>query len=594
VSSNLTSIHPPKAPLAFRVGVVGHRPDRLKHADLGMLSSVMRSVLQVIKDAVGDFPNFEPGLYDSPAPVLRAVSPLAEGSDRLFAKAAIDLGFELCCPFPFDEDEYQKDFTPGKALEPDSLAHFDQVQEYARTESALRIFEMDGDPNDRNTAYGACGEVVLNQSDVLVVVWDQVRLGKRGGTEETFDLATKKGVPIVVIDANAPHSWTIYQKANSNALHLRQIVHSLLRLPLADTDEGSWALRRYYRERRPRGKRLFGFTWKLFRAVFGFQRRSIRSRERSAGKKDTPVGTDWIDALATHFANTYRSAFLIAYALAIVAVALAVAPIARGWLIAGAHERESQVAILEALVILMILFLWIRGRRRHWHERWLDYRLGAELFRHLGMTSTLGSERPFPQLAAHLAKYGQPGATWPAWYVRAFERQQGLPNARVDHPYLVARLRALEHFVDEQIEYHEDTGTRYDNIEHRLHLAGLMFLILTFAAASVHGLGGYVHWLPHSPNIGGWLIFAGALFPAIGASLAGINNQGEFRRIAKRSEAMVGHLKELRVNLSNMEAAGHLRWESVTKVTAQTSQLMVNEVLDWRVVFLDRPVNPPS
>ena len=43
---------------------------------------------------------------------MRVVSPLAEGTDRIFAEQALGLGFELCAVLPFPQAEFEKDFAP--------------------------------------------------------------------------------------------------------------------------------------------------------------------------------------------------------------------------------------------------------------------------------------------------------------------------------------------------------------------------------------------------------------------------------------------------------------------------------------------------
>ena len=113
-------------------------------------------------------------------------------------------------------------------------------------------------------------------------------------------------------------------------------------------------------------------------------------------------------------------------------------------------------------------------------------------------------------------------------------------------------------------------------------------------AAGLHIAGSFVLFMPHSPGVSGVLIALGAFLPALGASLAGINSQGEFRRIAKRSEAMAEHLKKLLAEADAMTLTDRLpitlRWSVDADLTAGVTQLMVNEVLDWRVVFLN--LNP--
>ena len=100
----------------------------------------------------------------------------------------------------------------------------------------------------------------------------------------------------------------------------------------------------------------------------------------------------------------------------------------------------------------------------------------------------------------------------------------------------------------------------------------------------------------------GSLVFLCGFLPALGAAVAGISNQGEFRRIAKRSDAMQQRFADLgaraRVLIDRMtspQAAGRIPpSREASELAAQTAQLMVEKVLDWRVVFIDQPLKPPS
>jgi hypothetical protein len=210
--------HPPasssRRPLAFRVGVVGHRPDRLKNADINQLKQVLKTILGVIKDEVLSFSKSHAHLYDPSPPVLRAISPLAEGADRLFAEQALDLVYELWCLMPFAQAEFEKDFAPEKALEPDSLARFQGMLSRAEKETGLTRIELDGNRDTPELAYGDAGRAVLDQSDLLITVWDGELTGKPGGTEEAFRDAMNRGKPIVLVDARAPHGWRILKPGN--------------------------------------------------------------------------------------------------------------------------------------------------------------------------------------------------------------------------------------------------------------------------------------------------------------------------------------------------------------------------------------------
>src|SRR3989442_579631 len=158
---------PPRPPLAFRVGIVGHRPERLASADLPKLGSVLSGILGVVREDVLSFGQQQPYLFSPQPSMLRAISPLAEGVDRIFAEQALELGYDLCCPLPFPREEFEKDFLPDVAMEPDSLNRFRNLISRAST-----VFELDGDRQGHGREYGACGHVVVNQSDLLIIVWD--------------------------------------------------------------------------------------------------------------------------------------------------------------------------------------------------------------------------------------------------------------------------------------------------------------------------------------------------------------------------------------------------------------------------------------
>ena len=74
--------NPPCAPLAFRVGAVGHRPGRLDNSKLNLLAATISTILEAVKYET-HIVGAECGqLYNGVHPVMRAVSPLAEGADR--------------------------------------------------------------------------------------------------------------------------------------------------------------------------------------------------------------------------------------------------------------------------------------------------------------------------------------------------------------------------------------------------------------------------------------------------------------------------------------------------------------------------------
>jgi hypothetical protein len=191
------------APFAFSVGVVGHRPNRLKAQDVPSLTARLGEALDLVKQTAKR-------LCGGPV-YLTAVSPLAEGTDRYFATEAIRLGYKLHCPLPFRKSEFEKDFKPGHSLLPgtDSVEEFNEILDSARAGQGLALTELDGKRAKASAGYAAAGKKVLKQSDLLIVVWDGRSGNKTGGTYETLEEALDAGLPVLWIDARAPHPWKL-------------------------------------------------------------------------------------------------------------------------------------------------------------------------------------------------------------------------------------------------------------------------------------------------------------------------------------------------------------------------------------------------
>ncbi|MBL8813260.1 MAG: hypothetical protein JNM43_24040 [Planctomycetaceae bacterium] len=629
---------PPKVPLVFRIGIVGHRPNRLKHADHDLLCKRLSELITTVRQQVSSDYIEHRILFSDEPPAIRAISPLAEGVDRMFAREAISTGCELAVVLPFPQAELENDFQPETALEENSLDQFRGLIGKAST-----VFELDGCREDGARAYHHAGTVVLNQSDLLIVVWDGERQNQRGGTEETFDDAVERGVPVIWIDAHAPHHWSLVtqpirklegiaygQRAalkKSHALdELQMLVRKRLELP-SDCDAGeSHQAHSGYRTESPLDAILtfysetqagysVAFWWMLFRDLVGdfkvkFPKWRLQPCETSL-PADWQQGTHpvvtpmiarlrpyfaWSDQLADRCANAYRSAFVMAFLAAAFAVAMALTPFA---LSLPEHSGgEIACTVGEFLSILLILFLVFRGRRGRWHQRWLDYRLLAEIIRHQRLIAHLGGERASPRIPEHLSSYGDVGASWMAWYARGIERSLSLNRVVVDRTYLQASLQDLEAQLggpDGQIVFHQRTASRASRIEHRLHLLEVTLLILTLTCCCQHLLQGF--WPDWFHVSGRLLTFCCAFFPAVGAALAGISNQGEFRRIAQRSSSMTERLthqlekiRRLRELLETPKLVPKQLSPEIAAIAGETARTMVNEVLDWRIIFQDRPL----
>jgi hypothetical protein len=652
---------PPRADLVYRVGVVGHRPKRLAAANCEQLAAVIGHILDAVVAAVNEFEASPERrhLYSDEPPRLRAISPLAEGSDTIFARAALDRKFDLCCPMPFPRDEYARDF-PGDfgtlpAAPCGGTSDLHDLLDRAREETTLTVFELDGrrkeqERNVEGEAYAAAGQVVLNQSDLLIVVWDGVRSEEPGGTYPALQAAFAYDLPIAFVHAADPHAWglvysptdilvgpdakTYVPRNAGSAEQIRNVVRSAITPPSPpQPSHDSHAQNEpdlrdaYFAEHRPKWN--FWFGWKLFRNVMGDSQ--LRAQPIYIDQFETQIHPEWpvedevapdasaarsgaahvewwvndrlrrhfgwADKLADFYADKYRTGYVLVFTLAAIAVVVAMLPQALD--VSKSAARFFTGA--EFLILLSIVVLISSSRSRNWHERWLHYRLLAEFIRQIRILIPLGGGRPFPHVPPHLGGYGEPSQTWMFWQMRAIARATGLPNAVVTREYIAGYLKSLTDVVKSQIQFHDTNSRRSGTINHRLHVAAVWLLGVTFFAVIVHFLpensGGdreSVETVSQSSWLERWLLFASAALPAIGAAVAGIENQGEFVRVTKRSHATALSLRSietsleaLRVRLDDAQEIVHL--SELSSIATKLSQMMIDEVSDWRVVFIDRP-----
>jgi hypothetical protein len=596
-------------------------------------------MLSVIRESVRQHGDENRNLYAGSPPVVRAVSPLAEGADRIFAEQAIESGYELSCPMPFQQEEYEKDFLKGKTAGVESLQQFRELLNSAEKNTCLVRFEMDGRRSAEEDAYRNNAQIVLNQSDLLVVVWDGLFRRKKGGTEETLSSAIAQQIPVIWIDAAAPHPWQLlrpgepfhekerhlpHHPLSVNTLEdIGKTVRDILEIPSASVDGSHQSpqvarLFEFYRERRLSSN--FAFLWKLFRNLIGANRVSWRSlkvqtfdnQEMQNNCKDLSTLKkldswmlpyyNWPDQLADTYANRYRSGYILTYLLASLAVGVALFPLLAGWINREHYPGTAICTILESFIILSILGVVFISRRSRWHERWLDYRITAESIRQMKLFIPLGGGKPFPKMAAHLTQYGNPSATWMTWYVQSIERSAGLPSVRMDNLHLKECLTQYAALMTGQKNYHQMNARLYREIDKRLHHAGELTLWLTLAACFVHLLPVFFPGILIATFIEDGMTFLCGFLPALGASMAGIHHQGEFKRIAKSSGAMYDQFSKLesdtKLLISNLSVEMPGNDESllneVTSLARTIANLMIHEVSDWKVVYQDRPPTLPA
>ena len=655
--STAARTNPPKPPLVFHVGVTGHRPDRAKRPtpDEDAIRRVVREVLGIIGDAVRGVGQVKPELFDGPRdangvavlPTLRLLSSLAEGADQWVAREAVKLSYELQAPLPFSREEYAKDFDAADGTDPERKQQLDLARiefDQLLCEPTV-VFELDGSRSVGNAgpSYLAAGRQTIRQSDILLAVWDGDTEKGAGGTAQVVRDALLAGVPVVWIPwsaATGADRWQLVGSWNwrllehpddikDDAAQLRELIAGILLPP--DVSESRKdlepnSLRPAYVQEIRRKKNRFGGFWSLFLDILaprpGAKARRVESTDRQPPFDDyegrTRVDWDrevqalgqlrnseffrsiselylpyyaWANQLSVHYAGLYRSSFVANYLLGAMAVFFALL----GLPALLRNEGELPAIFAELLVIAAIVASTRRGQRHRWHERWLEYRTLAERLRLARLMALLGGWRQQAAMPGHLAGYGDPVNSWVYWYLRAVERSAGLPRGKLDHARQTeAKLALQQVLVSGQIRYHGLTAERFHTLDHRLHLSGYVLFGSTFVACLAH----FVLELEMTPPplcIAAVLTILNALLPAFGAALAAIRSQGEFQRLVRRSEAMERALKRLQLQLGMVQPQdGALKSQDLRRAGERVAQLMLDETLEWRVVFEDRPLVLPS
>ncbi|MEO9255042.1 MAG: hypothetical protein ABI305_05850 [Tepidiformaceae bacterium] len=600
------------------------------------MSGAIDAVLLAVRKAVEDALASASESYSGAAPALRLVTALAEGTDRIAASAALKLGYELQAILPFERQEYARDFgAPGESVAVlNSLASFEQLLASPQTTA---ILELDGvlllahaadigtadlvrgaaelnsahiNVADATSPYEALGEVLVRQCDLLLAVWDGERGRGPGGTANIIRDARARGLPVIIIDSNAPARISFISNGMERPYaeeELREVLFALLHPPRG---LGSVPLSTYLSERQPgwnlRGKRLpvigsrslLNWVWPAFRTILApSKRRASRLAAASVPKGATDAEPEtgaransllqphfaWADSLATYYGDRYRSAFVVIYGLGVVTVALGVVGLSHG---SAVHLGRLDLRLWVTLSLLMVIVgIWyVGGFVKHWHRRWLDYRILAEYLRQIGYLAPLGSISPHVRTPPHRSS-GDPGNSWMAWQARAITRELGLTSACFDITFLEAAQTAMcRAWLDSQASYHRETARRSQRMEHLLHWAGLAL----FAVAFVTTAGAIYRELEVFTAVE-------AIFPAFGSALAAIRGQAELERLARRSEGIAEWLEEMSEKLALFNPHPGTSASHALRVTAESAaNVMLDEVLDWRVVLEIRPLELPA
>jgi hypothetical protein len=591
-------------PFHVRVGVTGHR--RLP-SDVDWRKRIDRA-LALILDS---FPK------DAVTPLrLTAVSSLAEGADRLVAAAVMDRpGSRLEVPLPLPPDEYQKDFRTAGSKE-----EFHSLLRSAASVMPARPAES------REEAYESAGHMMVGHSDVVIALWDGLEARGQGGTAHIVELARRHGRPVVWVPtspdgeirtltpyhqappARSPRAQRWYLRflgaeipwhaapasARNVTASLRKRLWRAGNRPhvLADESSTGWELRTAFADldlynRTPLDPVRLQAAEE--RACTEFMRdATVHGDPEQAGEGGRIWAqiADWLvphfvraDIVAIDAQTTFRQFFWSIYLLPVFAISTVAVQI-------QFFPRASYLLGIEALLLIVALFLLWWERQKRWHKTWIESRHLAERCRCAFFLAAVDSPSPrrsdgddaASRLEVLEEETSQESRVWgfhesaAGWLQRAFvEIWQSRPASKAteDDLELLRSVLAIN-WVGGQVAYHDKAKSFHGAAHRALNRSVQLLFASAVAIAGIHALG--LVGAGAEPA----LYAAAIIFPALAAALLAIEHQREYRRNEERSAEMSIRLLRARNVLADAKSLVQLRDEA-----RLVEDMIMDENRDW-------------
>ncbi|WP_310496979.1 hypothetical protein [Sandarakinorhabdus sp.] len=653
---------PPLPPVCLTLGVTGHRDGNAAlQAGRAGVAAVLDQIFGAIDDAVAAA--VLPAGAGSLAPT-RLHSLLADGVDQMAADAALARGWQLVAPLPFGADlniavgvqpcgpEDTRLLLSGEAArDPEVAARAARIRAlYARSrcfaladrddEVRARLLEMISHPGDVDLAVGfaaraservaLAGRVLIQQSDIIIGVWDGASEAFVGGTGHTIAAALDMGAAVIRIDPASPGDWHILRSPEAlvspvphgdRMVQLQGLVAEALGVQ-HEQDTGFRAgIAALMQQPWPGQSHLAFHGYRRVEAMFDGTGRPLRSLHQTYVTPDAfvagagaPVlaaaatipGGDAVitasiaakvmrrhafaDGIAANLSDSYRGGMIANFMLSGLAVVTGIAyqPIAT-------IADKWMFALCEFAMLAAILVITWAGQKRRWHGRWFETRRVAEYFRHAPALLLLGVARPpgrWPRGA---------DTSWPEMHARHGLRELGLPAVHVTPAYLRAGLTILhQSHVAAQRQYHRDKAERLSQVQRRLdRLSSRSFQLAVVAVscflifAGLEALG--LIATPLLDKLAKIFTFLGVLLPTFGGTVAGIRYFGDFERFAAISEVTAEKLDSLDARIALLLSGPDiaLDYGRVAELAHAADDIVVSEIENWQAVFGGKHITVP-
>ncbi len=643
-------------PRILSIGVTGHREGNPAFSDnRAAIEQAVAALFARVKDKIAS--------AQEQAAELRVVTNLANGCDLMATQIAAKLDATVIAPLPFGTDvnlalnmlgsSWPAAMLIADGQEPEDKAEAANWHALKAAHAQANCFELcdqdealkhyltrlAGDAQDHRLLLEfesligkrtkLASRITVEQSDILLAVWDGTSPTAMGGTRDTMAEALAADVPVIWLDARDPERLCWLEDtgdlmvSHDHAVSTDvagmidkvcvNIEESWQQVDLAkeQLNAGSW---------RPHSKRRF-HAYRRIEKMFSGEGAPFASIKQSYETTDEVAKGDEqsmiaatsdllqadqelaqslassvttrfaaADGISTFLSDAYRGGMVANFLLSAAAIIAGAA-----YLPLVDAEGKWPFALLELTLLLTIVAITIAGVRGQWHRRWFQTRRVAEYLRHAPMMVTIGFSRPLGHWPS------SPDARWPELYAREVIKGAGLPRLKVTHGYLKKHLKdVVRPFLIGQQEYHRKKALRLERVHHNLDRMSETLFILAIISVSAYLLlksGATLGVLSGSvpSSVSKLTTFLGVAFPTLGAAIAGIRYFGDFERFAAMSDVASTKLERLvlRSDLLLESSRSDVSYDDYADLTRKIDDVVTDEIASWLSIFGTKRISVP-
>jgi len=486
---------PNQLPLFHVVGFTGHRE---LEDPAGVAKTIRGELARLVRERPAQW---------------SALSSIASGGDMLFAAAVVESGMRWHALLPMPMSMFREDFTPDEWAQAQSLLG----------QAAHVSVTSDNAEEHREHAYLDCGHETVNDSDVMIAVWDGKEARGIGGTAEVVAHARKLGCPLILINPATMQvvreRFDDFRAASSEVKFLSGLETHLLETPAAAPSGAPEAL----------------------------------VRLQIAADKAAMAGSPKLRSLATMVIVFHSIAALI------------------GTAILSFQVRWLFLVWGEAVFIGAGLIAALVYRRSFQHHSWIRCRLVAEISR--AAIAIWG----LPRTPNFLREIDVPGIHRLLASLRSLHsavarrRIESLPEFREQY---------IRDRIDDQHAYYLRQKSRalprLRWLRATFFTAATIGVGLTFANAILSTLG---------VNAGSQLAqafgfdFLPVVLPALAAASVSIISINDYQRRVARYSEMIALLE-----VSRTQVAAAQTWSCLEREVNKCERLLLQEVLEWHTI----------